>query len=189
MDINLHKMTFSSVYPQLDEFYNILSENRERLKPWFWWADEKITPNKFRFVLFIILYLCDTKRKEIAHKFNFKKLYDEQFLIYTNNTFKGMIGLDNIDNTKNNAELWGWISKGEKTVEIVDTSLKILENYCIENKNIKSLYAKTQLSNKPVKIAAIRNGFKQKCIEYGVRISARNPEISDMITWEKQLAR
>lgn len=189
MNVNLHKMTFSSVYPKLDEFYNILVENRERLKPWFWWANEKVTPNKMRFALFLTLYLCNTKRKEIVHKFDFKKLYDEQFLIYTDNTFKGMMGLDNIDNIKNNAELWGWVSRGEKTVEIVDAGLRILENYCVENKKLESLYAKTQLSNKPVRIAAIRNGFKQKNIEYGVRISARNPGLSDMITWEKQLVR
>ena len=189
MDVKLQKMTFSSVYPRLDEFYSILSENRARLKPWFWWANEKVTPNKFKFALFISLYLCDTKRKEIAHKFNFKKLYDEQFLIYADNAFRGMIGLDNIDNVKSNAELWGWIARGGKASEIVDVSLESLEDYCISDKKLKSLYAKTQTSNQPVKIAAVRNGYQKIKTEYGVRVSRRNPNISDIITWEKQLVK
>lgn len=189
MSVKLQKMTFSSVYPKLDEFYGILAANRARLKPWFWWASEKVTPNKFKFALFMALYLCDTKRKEIVNKFNFKKLYDEQFFIYSDDNFRGMIGLDNIDNVKNNAELWGWISRGEKTSEVVDTSLKILEDYCIKDKQLTSLYAKTQMSNKSVRIAAVRNGYIKKCTEYGVRISACNSSIADMITWEKQLVK
>lgn len=189
MSVELQKMTFSNIYPKLDEFYGVLSANRARLKPWFWWADEKITPNKFRFALFIILYLCDTKRKEILHTLNFEKLYDEQFLIYADNVFSGMIGLDKIDNVKSNAELWGWISNAQKSADIVDESVKIIEDYCINDKQLKSLYAKTQLSNRPVRIAAVRNGYHKKSIEYGVRISERNSGVSDMITWEKQLER
>ncbi len=189
MSVKLQKMTFSTVYPKLDEFYGVLSANRVRLKPWFWWANEKVTPNKFRFALFIMLYLCETKGKEIAHKFNFKKLYDEQFLIYADDVFSGMIGLDKIDNVRNNAELWGWIADAHKPVETVNESVKIIEDYCIKDKKLTSLYAKTQVANRSVRIAAVRNGYKKKCIEYGVKISERNSCKADIITWEKQLVK
>lgn len=189
MTVQLTKMSFSTIMPKIDEFYNVLSENRARLEPWFWWASNKVTPNKSRFALFIFMYLMDTKRKEILHKLNNKKLYDEQFMIYQDGVLRGMIGLDNIDNVKNNAELWGFISNGNKSSLIVDESVKMLEDYCITDKHLTSLYAKTQLTNKPVAIAGVRNNYKKVKIEKGVRISARNSGIADMVTWEKQLVK
>ncbi|MBR5904743.1 MAG: hypothetical protein IKZ49_04415 [Alphaproteobacteria bacterium] len=187
--IEIYKMRLSTILPHINGFYNVLSDNRARLEPWFWWASPKITPNKFKFASFILLYLLDTKRKEIMHKFSKKNLYDEQFMIYYNGEFYGMMGLDKIDDIKQNAELWGFMSGADKTPMVVDESTKIIEDYCIKDKNLKSLYAKTQLSNRPVAIAAVRNGYKKIKTEYGVRISERNEGISELITWEKQLVK
>ncbi len=189
MNIQLKEMNFFNVVPMIDDFYNVLSTNRARLEPWFWWASSKVTPNKFKYALFMLLYLANTKRRKIAHKFDHKQIYDEQFIINVDGEFGGIIGMDNIDTVNKNAELWGWLSKGHKAFIVADESLKILENYCIKEKNLESLYAKTQASNRAVKIAAQRNGFSIKSIEYGIPISKRNPKIADIITWEKQLVR
>lgn len=182
-------MNFSTVIPMIDDFYNVLSANRIRLEPWFWWASEKVTPNKFRYALFMVMYILDTKRKEFAHKLNYMKKYDEQFIVNVDDKFAGIIGIDNIDDVNKNAELWGWLSHGQRAFVVADESLKILEDYCINKKHLESLYAKTQVSNRAVKIAAQRNGFSLKSVEYGIPVSKRNPKIADIMTWEKQLGK
>ena len=187
--IILSKLTFINMLSRLDDTYSILINNRSRLAPWFWWANDKITPNKFRFGLFLSLYLLDTKRKEISHKFNKSKLYDEQFFVLNDNNICGMIGLDNIDETQKKAEVWGFVAK-ERTVHgTADLSIKLLENYCLQNKGLKSLYAKTNTKNKSIAMAAQRNHYELKKIEYGVPTSPGNPKIADIMTWEKQLIR
>ena len=189
MNIQLKKMKFSTVVPMIDDFYNVLSANRARLEPWFWWASEKVTPNKCRYALFMLLYILDTKRKELAHKLNHTKKYDEQFIINVDNEFAGIIGMDNIDDMTKKAELWGWLSRGQQAFVVADKSLKILEDYCINEKHLESLYAKTQTSNRAVRIAARRNGFTLKSVAYGVPVSKRNPKITGIMTWEKQLVK
>ena len=83
---------------------------------------------KFRFYAFMALYLANTKRKLLAHKFNPLKQYDEQFFVYDEHgKIGGMVGLDNIDTKNKNAEMWGLAFKGQtQTIE----SIKLLEDYC-----------------------------------------------------------
>ena len=189
MDVKLQKMTFSGVYPKLDEFYGILAANRARLKPWFWWADEKFTPNKFRFALFILVYLFDTKHKQITHVLCNKIDYDEQFLIFVDNKFGGMIGLDNISSLNKNAEIWYWVEKEYESRGIASQSLKIIEDYSLKEKGINSLYAKIAFDNTRSANMAKRNNFDVIKIDYNIRTSARNPKITNIVTWEKQLVR
>jgi len=159
MDVKLQKMTFLSVYPKLGDLFDILSANRERLKPWFWWASEKITPNKFRFVLFILLYLANTKRKEIAHNFNPAKLYDESFIVYNEGgKVAGLCGLDNIDTVnKKNAELWGLSFKGNPFGG-ADCVIEMLEKHGA-NMNLDSLYAHVKVNNDKSKACLKRNNY------------------------------
>ena len=89
MNIQLKEMNFFNVVPMIDDFYNVLSTNRARLEPWFWWASSKVTPNKFKYALFMLLYLANTKRRKIAHKFDHKQIYDEQFIINVDGEFGG----------------------------------------------------------------------------------------------------
>jgi RimJ/RimL family protein N-acetyltransferase len=189
MDVRLQKMTFSSVYPKLGEFYGILSGNRARLAPWFWWAGEKTTPNKFRFALFMFLYLCDTKHKKITHILCNEIDYDEQFLVFVDGRFGGMIGLDNISASKKNAEVWYWVEKEYESKGIASQSLKIIEDYSLNNKGVNSLYAKIAYDNIRSAAFAKRNNFDVAKIDYNVRTSARNPKITNIVTWEKQLVK
>ena len=169
-------------------FYNLLEENRDRLSPWFWWADEKVTPNKRKFVLFMFAYLIDIKRDKIAHKLNHKKLYDEPFIVYNEDAkIGGMCGLDNIDTAiKNDAEIWGFSFKGN--TETIAT-VKILEDYCINTLNLTSIYGKVQSTNKASRYFWHRYGYDFRTIEKNVCISEHNPKFADIYTYTKKLTR
>lgn len=185
--MNLKKLNFKTFAKNANEMYDLLEQNRTRLSPWFWWADEKVTPTKFRFYTFMTLYLIDTRRKKIAHKFNSSKPYDEQFFVYNENSkLAGMIGLDDIDITDKKAEIWGLAFKGNnQTLE----SIKILENYCINTLNLDSIYGKVQSTNRACRLFWEKYGYDKKIIENNVRISKHNPNIADMYTYVKVLTK
>lgn len=156
--------------------------------PYFWWATSKVTPNKFRFYMFLSLYIINTKCKKIAHKLNPACKYDEQFIVYNERgEIGGMCGLDNIDTKNNkNAELWGLAFKGNnQTIE----SVKILENYCIDKLNLNSIYGKVQSNNIACRYFWERYGYDSKTEMKNVPISEHNPKISDIIIYTKYLSR
>lgn len=188
MPIELKKLNFTTFVKNRGEMYNLLEENRARLAPWFWWANDKITPTKFRFYVFMGLYLTDTKRKQLLHKLNPSKTYDEQFVIYTDGgKIAGMCGLDNIDTTnKKDAELWGLAFKGQtQTIE----SVKILEDYCINTLNLNSIYGKVQSMNRACRLFWEKYGYDNKTVEQNVQVSKHNPNIADIYTYTKILTR
>lgn len=189
MGVKLQKMTLANIYSNLDKSYNILSENRVRLKPWFWWADEKVIPSKAKFAWFVLLYLFDTKHKKLMHALCDNVEYDEQFFILVDDKFGGMIGLDNINDWKQNAELWCWVDKKYESKGIAGQAIKIIEDYSLNQKGIKCLYAKIAFDNMHSTYLANSNNFDAVKIEYGIRTSKHNPKITNIITWEKQLAR
>lgn len=189
MTADLKKLNFRTFAKSSAKMYDLLDTNRIRLAPWFWWADKKITPNKFRFYIFMILYIVDTKRKKIAHKLNHDKLYDEQFFIYYGiDNICGMCGLDNIDRqNEKNAELWYLTFQGTP-FGTADTAIQWVEQYSM-NLGLDSLYAKIQSTNdKSIKLLE-RNSYTIKNIQNNVQISKRNSGFADMYTYEKQLSR
>ena len=187
MPLELEQLNFTTFAKSGAEMYSLLEQNRTRLAPWFWWASEKITPTKFHFCAFMALYLADTKRKQIVHKFNPDKQYDEQFFVYDENgKIGGMVGLDNIDIRNKTAEMWGLAFKGQtQTIE----SIKLLEDYCIDTLKLNSIYGKVQSSNRACRLFWEKYGYDIKTVENNVRISKRNPNIADMYTYTKVLTR
>ena len=189
MKVDLKKLNFRTFAKSSAKMYDLLDTNRTRLAPWFWWADKKITPNKFRFYIFMILYIVDTKRKKIAHKLNHNKVYDEQFFIYYGiDNICGMCGLDNIDKqNKENEELW-YLTFQVTTFGTSDTAFQWVEQYSM-NLGLNSLYAKIQSTNyKSIKLLE-RNSYTIRNIQNNVQISKRNSGFADMYTYEKQLSR
>ena len=188
MWVTLKKLNFRNFITKRYELFNLLDENRARLSPWFWWADEKVTPTRFRFYVFMTIYLTDTKCRNIAHKLNPKNLYDEQFIVYNpTGQIGGMCGLDDIDTEKNKtAEIWGLAFKGNnETIE----SVKILEKYCVDILNLKSIYGKVQSTNRASKFFWEKYGYDSKTLEKNVRISEYNPNVADIYTYVKNLSR
>jgi RimJ/RimL family protein N-acetyltransferase len=187
MPIELKQLNFTTFAQSGAEMYSLLEQNRARLAPWFWWASEKITPTKFRFYAFMALYLANTKRKQLAHKFNPLKQYDEQFFVYDEHgKIGGMVGLDNIDTKNKNAELWGLAFKGQtQTIE----SVKILEDYCINTLNLNSIYGRVQSTNRACRLFWEKYGYDKKTLEQNVQVSKHNPNIADMYTYTKILTR
>ncbi len=189
MPVQLKKLNFKTFVKSGSEMYTLLQNNRTRLSPWFWWADEKVTPTKFRFYVFMTLYLADTKRKKMVHKLNPEKMYDEQFFIYNESgQIGGMCGLDNINIKQNkNAELWYFTFKDNK-FGMADMALSWIEDYSIDV-GLNSLYAKVQSTNdKSIKLAE-RNNYTLSDTQKNVPISKRNPNIADMYTYTKILTR
>ncbi|MCQ2562682.1 MAG: GNAT family N-acetyltransferase [Alphaproteobacteria bacterium] len=169
--------------------YNLLDLNKNRLAPWFWWANTGITKNKMLFYLFMVSYLTDTKYKEIAHALWPFVKYDKQFIIHNDEKqIIGMCGLDNIDTTHNkNAELW-YLTFKDTPFGIADEIIQKIENYSI-NTGLTSLYAKIQSTNdKSIKLVE-RNNFTLSDIQKSVHVSARNNNIANMYTYKKQLVR
>ena len=140
MAVKLKKLNFCTVVKNGAEMCDLVMSNRARLSPYFWWTDEKLTPNKLALFMFVILYLMDTKRKKIAHKLNLQKLYDEQFVIYNEKGgVAGLCGLDNIDTMgQKNAELWALTFSGNP-FGMVDSAIEWVEKYSASIK-LDSLY-------------------------------------------------
>lgn len=188
MSIRLKKLNFSSFIESRTQMFDLLDTNRTRLAPYFWWATQKMTGSKFRFYVFMSLYTMTTKYKEFAHKLNPVKTYDEQFFVYNEQgKIGGMCGLDNID-TQNakNAEIWGLAFKGNsQTIE----SVKILEDYCINNLGLNSIYGKVQSSNRASRYFWEKYGYDDVKIDKDVQVSKHNPTITDMYTYTKFLCR
>lgn len=185
MNVKLQKMSLFSVIPKLGEFFSVLDTNRARLEPWFWWASPNITPNKFMFTLFVLAYLCDTNQKRFQSIFGTE--YDEQYFINIDGKFGGMIGLDNINQFDKNAEVWYFVDAEHEGKGIASQSMQIMQDYCLNNVGLNSLYAKIAQDNTRSAHFAKRNGFDAKKIEYNVRTSKRNPKITNIVTWEKTL--
>ena len=188
MSVKLKKLNFRVFAKNSTKMWELIDSNRNRLAPWFWWASKKVTPNKFRFMLFMTLYIADTKRKKITHIINPTKLYDEQFFVVDEaNNIGGCVGLDNIDTTNNkSAEIWGMAFKRRSNTGDV---FKILENYCINELNLKSVYTRVQTTNTACEFFWELCGYDTKTVETGVRISKRNPNIADMYTYTKSLVK
>ncbi|MFQ6760388.1 MAG: hypothetical protein ACLRFM_03265 [Alphaproteobacteria bacterium] len=159
MAVKLKKLNFCTVVKNGAEMCDLVESNRTRLSPYFWWTDEKLTPNKLALFMFVILYLMDTKRKKIAHKLNPQKLYDEQFVIYNEKGgVAGLCGLDNIDTMgQKNAELWALTFSGNP-FGMVDSAIRWVEKYSASIK-LDSLYAHVQLNNDKSKVCLKRNNY------------------------------
>lgn len=159
MAVELKKLNLGTVIKSGTEMCDLVISNRARLSPYFWWTNEKLTPNKLALFMFVILYLMDTKRKKIAHKLNPQKLYDEQFVIYNDKGgVAGLCGLDNIDTTiQKNAELWALTFKGNP-FGTADSAIQLVEKYSTSI-NLDSLYAHVQLSNDKSKECFKRNNY------------------------------
>lgn len=188
MQIRLEKLTFKTFTKNINEMFDLLDTNRDRLSPWFWWANKKTTPNKYKFALFMALYLMGNKNREIIHNINPNNLYDEQFFVFNEyDQIGGMLGLDNIDTqNKKNAEIWGLAFKGNtQTIE----ATKILEDYCINTLNLKSIYGKVQSGNRASRLFWEKYGYDYKIIEDRVKVSRNNPLITTMYTYTKILSK
>ncbi|MDR2412699.1 MAG: GNAT family N-acetyltransferase [Rickettsiales bacterium] len=187
--IELKKMGFRTALPKVRELYDIINNNRARLSPWFWWMGEKTTPNLRKTIVFVTLYILDTKRKKLMNILDNKKPYDEQFFAMMDNKIVGMIGLDNIDNTKKDSEFWYLVTKENEGRGIASTMINVLEKYSIDAKGLSSLYAKTADGNIRSENLLKRNNYEIEKVEYSVPTSKRNPKITNLTTWVKDLGR
>lgn len=159
MAVKLKKLNFCTVVKNGTEMCDLVMSNRARLSPYFWWTDEKLTPNKLALFMFVILYFMDIKYKKVVHRLNPQKLYDEQFVIYNEKGgVAGLCGLDNIDiATQKNAELWFLTFKGNP-FGTADSAIRWVEKYSASIK-LDSLYAHVQLSNDKSKECLKRNNY------------------------------
>jgi RimJ/RimL family protein N-acetyltransferase len=186
MNIELKPFSFRTMLPNAREFYSRLEENRERLSPWFWWTRIDTTPNFQKTLQFMCLLILDTKCKKIAHKLSKQNLYNEQFLIYTDGSVAGMIGLEDIDHVKQCAELWYFSIIGSESKGIIKTSISLVENYAFGKKNLDYLYAKVVEHNANSNNFLQHVGYNITSIEYNVPTSKKNPDIANIITRKKQ---
>lgn len=188
MDIELKKLDFKTVLPRMHEMYRHLEVNRERLAPWFWWASSSVTPNRASFSLFVIAYILSSDVKKIAHKFNPKKLYDEQFVMFADGKVAGMCGLDNIDIKNNkNAELW-FLTFKNNPFGIADTAIKQVEEYSI-NINLNSLYAHVQPDNEKSKKCLSRNNYTVQAETKNALVAKMPDKFAPVYVFDKVLTK
>lgn len=187
MSVKLEKLNFYTFAKNCGDMYDLLEKNRARLSPWFWWANKSVTPNKFRFYLFLSLYITDTKRKKIMHNFNSLKTYDEQFIVYNESgRIGGMCGLDNINTQNKDAENWGFSFKGNtETIQ----AIKLLDDYCVNVLHLTSVYGRVQSTNRACIYFWEKYGYDSRTLEKNVRISENNTNIADMYIYRKILTR
>ena len=131
------------------------------MAPWFWWAATNRTPNRFKFYRVIIALLADAEFGKFLHQVNPQNTYDEHFIVYNSqNKIGGLCGLSDIDTTnKKNAEVWGLAFRGN--TETV-AGLKLLQDYCINNLHLNSLYARVESTNLASQRFIERNGYDTK---------------------------
>ncbi len=186
-EISLIKLGLTNGLAASHDIYSMINSNRDRLEPWFWWTNNIFTGTMVQSILFILFYITSTKWKKLKHSISASNQYDEQFLIYFNNELSGLMGLDNIDTEKQDAEIWYLISKNIEGRGIASNSLKTLEKYSYNIKNLKSLYAKTASGNiKSEKILKLNN-YKMGKIEFRDGTILGGKQNLNLKVWEKQL--
>lgn len=185
MDIKLKKFSFRTMLPNARDFYNRLEVNRDRLAPWFWWTRKEVTPNFQKMLWFMCMLVLDTKRKKLAHNLTNRGFYNEQFLIYTDGKVAGMVGLDDIDDTMRQAELWYFATIENESRGVIRASVKILEDYAFGAKKLNSIYAKVVENNLESSNFLHSAGYKITKTEYNVPTSKKNPDITNLTTWTK----
>ena len=158
-NIVFKKLNLKNALKTTNAAFDIIDSERERLSRWFWWMSSTITPNNRKFNKFMLLYLLATKRKQLSHKFNNSKLYDEQFLVFVDDKFGGMVGLDNIDDIKKEAEVWYFVSQLNEGHGVASASIQFIEDYVLNNKNTERLYAKIETKNTRSIGLVSRNGY------------------------------
>ena len=188
MSTEIKKLDFLTAMKNGTTAFNLLNSNRARLSQWFWWADEKITPNWYSFYLFLMLYLFETKRKKIEHKIHPIVVFDEQFIIFNDGKMAGMCGLDNIDTEMHkNAELWLFTFAGNH-FGTADSALKLIENYSADMK-LNSLYAHVQLQNDKSQECLARNNYAKQEKPENALVSKKPVKIAPVYVFKKILTR
>lgn len=187
MKTEIKKFNLKNSLPIMGDAFDVINTNRPRLEPWFWWASADVTSSKAKSIIFMLLYLLDTKHKEIIHKFKSEYEYDEQFLILVDGKFGGMMGLDNINMAKRDAEVWCFVSSENEGHGIASESVQYLENYSLNENKLNSLYAKVNTENVKSRNLFERNNYVCTDIQHKIRTSKRNPKIADIMTWTKEL--
>ena len=183
--MELKKLNLVTFTLNCNQLYILLDNNRARLSPWFWWAARDITPNKLRFYWFVVKRLADTRFVKVLHGLDSTISYDQQFIVYNSkNKIGGLCGLDDIDTVNKRAEVWGLAFRGNtETIE----AMTELEDYCITNLQLKSIYACVKSTNRASQLFWEKYGYDKRRLDLHVKVSQHNPKYADIYTYTREL--
>ncbi len=113
--------------------------------------------------------------------------YDQQFIVYNSkNKIGWLCGLDDIDTINKRAEVWRLAFRGN--TETIEAMTK-LEDYCINNLQLKSIYACVKSTNRASQLFWEKYGYDERKLYLHAKVSQHNPKYADIYTYTKQLSK
>ena len=136
--VKLEEFSLGHIVPQMREFNENVTDNKNRLIPWFWWARR----GDFARFSFIFNALVAEQIANRGHQLP----YNKKFIIRHNNEFAGVIGLDNISQNASRAEMWLYLDYEYTGQHIASTAIKKAEEFA-KSKSVYQIMAKTSPRN------------------------------------------
>ena len=153
MVVEIEEFSLRNIIPQFREFNSAVHENRARLAPYFWWTDINFI-DKFRFILSGVL----TEKLTCIMR---DLPYNKKFIIRCDQEFAGIIGLDDVAQNADRAELWIFVTAKHAGMHVASRAVKLIEEYAAK-KSIQNIYARTDDPNWNSRHMLVSNDYELK---------------------------
>ncbi len=171
MALEIKEFSLLNIGSQFHEFNSAVKKNRNRLAPYFWWANM----NAGARFCFILSGLVAEKLTVVFHDLP----YNKKFIIRRNGEFAGIVGLDGLAQGAPRAELWFFVVREHECQHAASRAIKQVEAFA-QKKSVKKLYAQTKWDNMDARQLLHHNNFEV----YDIKRYAKE----QILWWEKTLS-
>lgn len=151
MIVEIEEFSLRHFISQMREFNFATREDCARLEPYFWWA----TVGCFKRFTFVLCGVLMEKLARIAHDLP----YNKKFIIRCDGKFAGAIGLDDVAQNADRAELWIFVTAKHAGMHVASNAVKLVEEYATK-KSIQNIYARTDEQNWDSRRVFVANNYK-----------------------------
>ena len=162
--VKLEDFSLLHLASQMREFNENVTDNKNRLIPWFWWA-RRGDFARFRFVFNALV------AEQIANQ-GHQLPYNKKFIIRHDNEFAGVIGLDNMYQDATRIEMWLYLDYEYTGQHIASTAIKKAEEFA-DSKSVYQIVAKISPRNADIYNVLVANKYRMLSTQYDDNGKAR----------------
>jgi RimJ/RimL family protein N-acetyltransferase len=136
----------------INDMFDLVNAERDRLEPYFYWMrmkimGKKLTESKLGAALFATYYTISSKLKK--HK---------TWVAYKDGKFAGMIGFEDL--SKSDASIWEFCTKDMEGKGFTTQIFKLIEDYLFNTKNLQEIFVAIEPDNKRSLTLAKKCGYE-----------------------------
>ena len=155
--VEIEDFSLMHIVPQMREFNANVTDNKNRLAPWFWWA-RRGDFARFRFIFNALV------AEQIANQ-GHQLPYNKKFIIRHNKEFAGVIGLDNMYQDATRTEMWLYLDYEYTGQHIASTAVKKAEEFA-KSKSVYQIVAKISPRNANIYHVLVANKYRMLSAQY-----------------------